>query len=164
MSYDPSYEIRALVESAPAPLAQLDPVGLERYVIARLLDGHAIRPYAWPAFLAERPDLGRPLALVYDRPTGLVFLGGHAMHSSLCARLHHLRGLDGGAAGRIDAVSRSLLLNYSGHADAFITEGMGFRMGSPSAQMGRRTLMVGAGVRLTPTEVEAFADYSLVRI
>ena len=164
MTYDPSPEIRALMNSCSADLRAADAEGLERYIYLRILRHSELRPLSWREFITDRPDQLRPVALVYDRPAGLVFVGGHATHEKLGAQLYHLRSLDASAAGRFDEIYFSQLQRFEREADAFITEGMGMRMGSSSAQMGRRTLVLGKNVRLTPREYAAFADYKLDRI
>lgn len=162
--YDATPAVEALVRTAPEALRAADPEGLNRYVVRHLLRQHERRPYLWADFVAERPDRDRVLPLVYDRPSGLVFVGGHAEHERLSAELFHLRTLDARAAGRLDAEHFQLLTNYADAADAFILRGVGMRVGSPSAQMGRRSLLVGPGIIMTEAESRAFADYRLVRI
>ena len=49
-------------------------------------------------------------------------------------------------------------------ADEFLGSGMGFLCSSPSAQMGRRTLRVGAEVSLSAAERQVFRDHSIERI
>lgn len=162
--YDPTPAVEALMRTAPESLRAADPDGLERYVVRYLLRQHERRPYLWNDFVSERPDLERIRPLVYDRPSGLVFVGGLAEHERLSAELLHLRTLDARAAGWLEAEHCKLLTNYAEAADCFIILGVGMRVGSPSAQMGRRSLLIGSGVIMTEAELRVFADYRLVRV
>ncbi|MBG6083119.1 hypothetical protein [Rubrivivax gelatinosus] len=164
MMYDPQPAVESLMASVPEPLRIADPVGVETFITRQLLRGHERRPFTWAAFMRERPDAYRVIPLVYDRPSRLIFLGGSGEHGQLCALLYFLRQKGGHEPGALDDAYTKVMRKAGELADRFILDGMGLRVGGPSAQMGRRRLMIGDGVRLTADELVAFAGYDRVWI
>lgn len=159
MNYDPSAVVQALVDSAPRSLLKADQEAVRSFVEAGLLRHHERRPFTWLEFAKTRPDAHRVLPLVYDRPSRLIFVGGSGEHQQLCAMLYHFRQLDESALPQLHDLWSTISRKASVLADTFILEGMGMRVGGPSAQMGRRTLMVGESCRMSADELTLFSAY-----
>lgn len=161
MSWDSTPYEDALFATAQVSVQTTDAVGLRQYIERTLLKQACRRPLCWSEFVTQRPDLLRPLPLVYDRPSGLVFIGGLADHERCAAELYYFRQL----ASPVDWVAATeetdLSSTYHHYADRFIETGMGMLCGSSSAHMGRRTLVIGEHVKLTPAEKLAFREYML---
>lgn len=161
--YDPEPIIDALVATLDPEVSRLDTEGLRWYVHVVLLRHSERRPYLWADFIAERPDLERPRPLVYDRPSRLVFVGGHADHERIAGELYHFRSIPPVPAPSWKDPLFSCL-DYGPEADKFIGTGMGFLMGSPTAQMGNRRLNLGATVRFSVSERKVFSMYEVERM
>ena len=163
--YDPELIIDALIATLDPEVRRLDPDGLRWYVDVVLLRHSERRPYLWADFLAERPDLVRPVPLVYDRPSRLVFVGGHAEHERIAGELYQFRLItaDRPPLWRDLRHGRYGCPDFGPAADKFIETGMGFLMGSPTAQRGERRLNLGATVRFSVAERKVFSMYQVNR-
>lgn len=148
----------ALFDTANPILRQAEPVELGKFIDNALLrDGC---PVSWREFAQSTAVPDRPKPFVYDRVAKLVFIGGFGVHETIAACIYATRHIEC-IGGWRELLSNCMGANRSDYADRFVMNGMGFICGGPSAQMGRKTLMIGKGVRMTPEERRVLCDYRL---
>lgn len=164
--YNPDPIIEALASTLAPEVRDADAVGLRKFIDISLLDSSQRRPYLLADFLAERPDLERPLPLVYDRPSQLVFVGGLGEHERIAGQLYHFRTIAAHPVPDWEALRWACIDDriYAPFSDKFIETGMGFLMGSPTAARGERLLHLGADVRFNAAERRVFSVYRTQRV
>lgn len=163
MPWDETPYVDALVAAAHPSLRRATPKALHDYIWLGIMDHGSHRPIFWSEFVEERPDLDPPRAFVYDRVTKLVFVGGMGLHERLAAMIYATRVTETIEHWR-DLSLTIMDDKREDFAERFVGEGMGFMQGSPSAAMGRRTLMIGKGIRMTPEERRVFSGYKVDEI
>lgn len=160
MPWDETPYVDALVAAAHPRLRRDESEVLRDYIWLGIMDHGMHRPVFWREFVEDYSTADPPLALVVDRVAKLVFVGGGSCHDKLAAMIYASRVTE--SIGDWRDFSLSIMdCTRSDYADRFVVEGMGFMQGSVSAVMGRRTLTIGKGVRMTSEERKAFFGYQL---
>lgn len=129
--WDQTPFVQALVASAH-PSVREDARLVDFIERALLLSGER-RPDFAPAAAADLAH--RPVGFVYDRASGLIFIGGYADHERCASALMHFRELRNPVGDWEAATFRASVQDVAA-ADRYIEGGYGFVANSPQLSMG----------------------------